>query len=225
MFWRLLFAHFLADYPLQPSWMAANKVRLPVLFLHAAIHFVAMMLVSAPAWRELWPYLLALAVVHFGIDFGKITFGKFRPHWVALPYLIDQILHYLSLAALAWWIGRQAGDLSLLLKPHLAVIMTAYLLVTYVWAISEKVLTASEPKYRREQASAFWPRIAVRALLLTGLLGPSFPGLPGREQIGLAAAFPYFSGQYGRRALFTDILVVAGVWLFVFGAYWQLAGR
>ena len=224
MFWRLLFAHFLADYPLQPSWMAANKVRLPVLLLHAGVHFVTMLLVTAPAWRELWPYLLILAMVHFGIDFGKLALNKYQPRWVALPYLIDQILHYLSLAALAWWIGRQTGDLGLLLNPHLAVMMTAYLLVTYVWAISEKVLTVSDPEYRRELASGFWPRMAVRALLLTGLLGLSLPGLPDRGQIGLGITLPYFSGQFARRALLTDGLVVAGAWLFILAAYGQLAG-
>jgi hypothetical protein len=223
MFWRLLFAHFLADYPLQTSWMAAHKSRLPILVLHASVHFVTMLMVTAPAWRALWPYLLVLTMTHLCIDFGKITLNQYRPHWVSLPYLIDQSLHYLSLATLTWWIGRQAGDLSLLLDPHLAVIMTAYLLVTYVWAISERVLT-SEPKVRQELTAGFWPRIAVRALLFTGLLGLKFPGLPGRGQNGLGAALPYFSGQYAGRALLTDGLVVAGAWLFVLGAFWQLAG-
>jgi hypothetical protein len=225
MFWLLLLAHFLADYPLQTSWMAANKGRMPVLMLHASVHFIVMLLVTAPAWRKLWLILLLLAMIHFGIDLGKITLSNYRPHWVALPYLIDQLLHYLCLGATAWWITQKEGALTLSMDPRLAIIITGYLLVTYVSAISEKVLTTSQPEYRQELASGFWPRMAFRALLLTGLLGLQFPGLEGHERAGLGAALPYVSGRYARWALLTDLLVVAGVWLFIFGAYWQLSGR
>jgi len=223
MFWNLLLAHFLADYPLQSTWMVANKDHLRVLVLHVSIHFLVMLLVVVPAWRELWPYLLLLAVIHFGIDFGKITLSKYRPRWVAMPYLIDQLLHYISLGLVAWWASQNNAIPALFLDPHLAVLITGYLLVTYVWAISEKVLTTSQPEYRLELVSEFWPRMAVRGLLLTGLLGLRFPGQSIYAMAGVGAVIPYVSGRYARRALLTDLLVAAGVWLFMYGAYWQLS--
>jgi hypothetical protein len=224
VFWNFLLAHFLADYPLQNSWMVANKNRLSALMLHAGIHFAVLLVVISPAWLELWPFCFMLAAIHFLIDYGKIALSTTKPDWVTLPYLVDQCLHYLSLAAVAWWIGQTRGSITLFLDPVIAILVTGYLLATYVWAISEKVLTTSQPEYRQELASGFWPRIAARALLLTGLLGFLYPGLPGKAWSIQGAALPYLSGNYARRALFTDLLVTAGAWLFIIGAYWLTAG-
>ncbi len=141
MFWHLLLAHFLADYPLQPNWMAANKRRLPVLVLHVLIHLGTMLLlVGASRWR-IWPFLLLLSSIHFIIDFGKLAFNAHKPDWVILPYLIDQILHYLSIAGISFWISQTLGNIALPFSPQLAVLITAYLLVTYVWYISERVMS------------------------------------------------------------------------------------
>lgn len=224
MFWNLLLAHFLADYPLQTARMAAQKNRLPVLVLHTGIHFAVLLLVITPAWRELWPYCLMLAVIHFFIDYGKSILSRVRPNWVALPYLVDQALHYLVIAIIAGWINRAWGSIALALDPAAAILATGYLLATYVWAISEKVLTTSQPEYRQELAVGLWPRMAARALLLTGLLWLFYPGLPGKFWAFQGAALPYFSGHYARRALFTDLLVGAGAWLFIVAAYWLSAG-
>ena len=76
---------------------------------------------------------------------------------------------------------------------------------------------------RRELAAGFWSRMAVRALLLTGLLWLLYPGPRGVDAILQGTALPYFSGNYARRALYTDLLVAAGTWLFIIGAYWQFA--
>lgn len=224
MFWNLLLAHFLADYPLQNSWMAAHKDRWQVLALHAGIHFAVMMLVISPAWRELWPYLLLLALVHFLIDRGKLALNALRPGWVVLPYLIDQLLHYLILGAAAWWIVRTQGSPTLALDPDLAILATGYLLGTYVWAISEKVLTASQPESRQEWAAGLWPRMAVRALLLTGLLWLLYPGRAGLAGLVQGTALPYLSGNHARRALFTDLLVTISAWLFIIAAFWLHSG-
>ena len=197
MFWNLLLAHFLADYPLQTHWMAVNKKRAPVLMLHAGIHFVVMMLVCLPAWKALWLYLFILSAVHFGLDYSKISLGKRRPAWVGLPYLFDQLLHYLTLGATVWWIGHTIGVPKLYLRPGLAIIVTAYLLATYVWAISERVLTGSQPEYRQELDAGLWPRMAARALLLTGLLWLKNPGVLGGERASLGAALPYLRNKAG----------------------------
>ena len=224
MFWNFLLAHFLGDYPLQNTWMVTNKTRLPALVLHAGVHFALLLLVISPAWLELWPFCLLLAAAHFFIDLGKTAFSKIKPDWVALPYLIDQCLHYLTLAVVAWWIAQTHGSIFLVLNPGTAILITGYLLATHVWAISEKVLTSSQPEYRQELVDGFWPRMVARALLLTGLLLLLYPGPRGVAAVLQGTALPYFSGNYARRALYTDLLVAAGAWLFTIGAYWQFAG-
>lgn len=224
MFWNFLLAHFLADYPFQSAWMVAHKDRWPALVLHAGVHFVLLMLVVMPAWRALWPYCLLLALVHLLIDRGKIALSGRRPDWVVLPYLVDQLLHYLTLGAVAAWIYQTQGNLNLLLAPGLAVFITGYLLVTYVWAISEKVVLAARPAGRQELTSSSWSRMAARALLLTGLLWLLYPGWTAVAGFLQGAVFPYRSGNHARRALLTDLLVTLATWLFIILAYQQASG-
>lgn len=220
MFWLFLLAHFLADYPLQTSWMVANKGRLPALALHAGTHFIVLLVVLSPEWAAVWPYCLVLALVHMLIDRGKIALSTIRPQWVTLPYLIDQLLHYLTMAAVVWWIGQTQPDLDPFLSAAVAIFITGYLLVTYVWAISEKVLTPAQSEYRRELESGFWPRMAARALLLTGLLWWVYPGRPVSAWLAQGVTLPYLSGSYARRALLTDLLAGVSVWLFILAAHW-----
>jgi hypothetical protein len=108
MFWQLLLAHFLADYPLQPRWLLAAKQRLWGLLLHVTIHFLsALLLVGDVRWKLLLP-LLGLALVHFVIDLTKYRLAVTRPAWVRLPYLIDQLLHMVTILGAARWIAERS---------------------------------------------------------------------------------------------------------------------
>lgn len=225
MFWNLLLAHFLADFPLQSSRMAANKSRPQVLALHVGTHLLVMLLVITPAWRELWAYCLLIAVVHFFIDYGKITLNQRLPDHGRLLYLVDQLLHYATLLAVTVWVGRTQGSPSLALDPGVAVFATGYLLATYVWAISEKVLTDAQSPYQQELADGFWTRMLARALLLTGLLWLLYPGRPVAAWLAQGVAIPYLSGNYARRALLTDLLAALAAWLFMIAAYRLSLGR
>src|SRR4030042_686489 len=105
MFWQLLLAHFLADYPLQPRWLLAAKQRLWGLLLHVTIHFLtALLLVGDLRWKLLLP-LLGLASVHFLIDLTKYRLAVTRPAWVRLPYFIDQALPLLPILGPARWLA------------------------------------------------------------------------------------------------------------------------
>ncbi len=170
MFWYLLLAHFVADYPLQPGWMARQKIHFKVLLLHVTIHFITMLVIVWGAAPQLWPYLLALAGIHFLIDTGKNTVVKLRPQWISGPYLIDQTFHYLSIGLIAVWIDRSATPFNLPLSQTVAIIAVGYLLVSYVWLISERVLTSSNPRYQKLIMEQGWQRMLVRAALLTVLL-------------------------------------------------------
>ena len=96
-FIALLFAHVLADFILQTDRMVASK-RHP---LTLALHFAAVYATLVVATGSLHLALLALALVHIGIDVGKLALAaalKGR-HGLGL-FLGDQALHLASLAAL-----------------------------------------------------------------------------------------------------------------------------
>lgn len=100
-FIALLFAHVLADFILQTNRMVASKQR-P---LTLALHFATVYGTLVAATGSLHLALLALALVHIGIDVGKLALAvalKGR-HRLSL-FLGDQALHLASLAALALWL-------------------------------------------------------------------------------------------------------------------------
>lgn len=100
-FIALFFAHTLADFVFQTNWMVANKRNPLVLGLHGLIVYVT----AAVAAGSVHPGLLALAIFHIGVDVGKLVLSLVWTSSKGLaPFLIDQALHLLSLAALTLWL-------------------------------------------------------------------------------------------------------------------------
>lgn len=103
---KLLLAHLLGDFILQPaSWVAdkeKRKLASPVLYYHVLLHFSLTLLLL---WNlKLWWVALSVAVTHFGIDCLKLYFQKegTRRRW----FFIDQFLHILVIIVLI----RLAGE-------------------------------------------------------------------------------------------------------------------
>jgi hypothetical protein len=215
MFWILLLAHFIADYPFQPDWMVRRKKRIDGLALHVIVHLVVMLVIVGTARAQIWPYLSGLAFIHFWIDVGKNTVYRLRPKWIVLPYLIDQLCHYLSIGLVAWWIGQQVGTVLLPLTESASILGIGYLFATYVWFITERVLAHADAAYRSVLIRQLWPRMLTRGIILSGLLflAQSFPVLLFAAPS--AGSLPYFSGEYRLRALFTDLSVVVAVLIFI----------
>jgi hypothetical protein len=107
----LLFAHLLADFPLQPERIAINKGKIPVLSVHIAIVTGAALVALgyfAPA------IIITIAVTHFAIDLFKSRKGTFNLAW----FLADQGAHIgvIASVSLLW-----PADLShSLIYRHLA---------------------------------------------------------------------------------------------------------
>ena len=238
-FWYLLLAHFLADYPLQTNWMVRNKTRLWVLLLHVSIHFVVLLLVTLPAAINLWPYLLTLSVVHFFIDAGKNWFTIHRPAWIRWPYMIDQLIHFLSIGLVAAWM-QDAGIGLLAIPPRWVVYATGFLLVTYVWLVTERVLgphpergsqsepgaqefrCAPTPNFRRRAQTPTpalpqlrpWSRMFFRAAFLALLLlAWNLFAVQSRSMAAglLPVLLPYPATRAGLRILLVDMLVTSVV--------------
>ncbi|MFU8771251.1 MAG: DUF3307 domain-containing protein [Anaerolineales bacterium] len=215
MFWFLFFSHLIGDYPLQPEWMARNKEKLGVLLIHVSVHLVVLLTLAGEARTLLWPYLLILTVTHFGIDFGKLKLQKYRPNWNIRLYTIDQSFHLTSIALIAFLVEREYAGMILPVSSDFFIYASGYLLVTYVWYISERVMVVSNTEYRKEVIRTAWTRMASRALLVTVFLFGFGQGLPGAFLAGAAIHWPYNSNKFALRALLTDALAAVSGTLFI----------
>jgi hypothetical protein len=208
MFWYLLLAHLLGDYPFQPYWLVVNKRHAWALLLHGAIHFMFMFALAGNVRLQILPQLIVLTIAHIIIDATKTTVSTKRSLSTQSSYLIDQAIHLILIALTAFWIER---SLPANLSPQAwgwAVILTGYVFVTYGWATTERLLTENSSQYNEEVISQLWPRMIARAALFT--LGLFL--LQSQTSVAVLAAvnLPYLSGQYRRRALVTDLAVTVG---------------
>jgi len=233
MFWNLLLAHFLADYPLQTNWMVRNKSRPGIMAGHALIPLAVMLLAIFPAGLRAWAVLVVLTLVHYFLDVGKLSLGRIFPKAVVIPYLLDQLIHYITLLLAAVLITYLNPGAALLLPPGLAILATAFTVVTYVWFITERVISYAQPEYVRVLLAEANARMLARAGLLAVLelaawgaaalfptAGPPAGGLWALPVLALSlGALPsgwlaYRSPLYRKRAMLTDLAVVTGVFVF-----------
>ncbi len=229
MFFNLLLAHFLADYPLTPDWVAQNKTRLGVLLLHGATHFVTLVVVTFPASMRTWPSLLLLAAIHISIDASK-NWTNQRLLRLAVPvYLIDQAIHWGAIGLVAAWTGRNTPGLQPFLSQRVAIYALGFLLVTYVWLITERVIARagsqaspaltgklrwgdadrvrpSQGRVNEPGPPQAWSRLAVRAILLAVIL-LGWKMLPAMLATGAALQFPYPANRRGFYAFCVDVSV------------------
>src|SRR5260370_2510976 len=107
LFLKLYLAHLVADFLLQPNWIARNKRNIPRLALHAAIHLVVtLVLVNFDLTRKLLLVLLILAVLHAISDYVKARFT--RDEWFA--FTLDQLVHLLLIIFAAIWLSAKADE-------------------------------------------------------------------------------------------------------------------
>ncbi len=92
-----------SDFIFQTSWIAKNKYKIGVLFLHVSLFFLfgllffANMLIIYP--RIIW-VLLLITAIHFGIDELKILMPErviSNPYKKSGYFIFDQVLHMFSL--------------------------------------------------------------------------------------------------------------------------------
>lgn len=208
LFWMFVLAHLLGDYPLQTDWLVSVKRTWWGLALHVGIHLLVLVILAGRGLPILWPYLVALAVIHYAIDSFKNWLSRARPRWVNGPYIFDQFLHLLSMLLVAGWVQTNPAAQQSIAPFFFSTVWTALLIgllfCTVVWYISERVLTHATPAYQREVIDRRWPRIFVRATLFFLLLALG-------EEAGLLvlplALLPYPTPAFRRRAALTDVAV------------------
>jgi hypothetical protein len=214
MFWYLVLAHLLGDYPFQPDWLVANKRRTWALLLHGTIHFMFMFVLVGQVRLQLLPQLLTLTVAHVIVDAMKTRLSTRQSLTVASSYILDQAIHVVLISLTAYWIGiSMPADLTSQTWGW-AVILSGYVFVTYVWGTSERLLTDSLPRYKAEVIAQMWPRMISRAALFT--LGLFLLSRQTNVTLLASLSLPYLSGVYRRRALVTDLIVTLATTVIVF---------
>jgi hypothetical protein len=141
---RLILAHLLTDFILQPSsWIAdrmKNKHRSGKLYLHALITALTAY-VFAGLWSNLWIFVIVL-ISHLLIDLWK----SYMPGKAAY-FIIDQLLHLLVLLFLWAGIYERWTDLAeygkeLYLNSQVLAIMAGYIMM--IWPLGILIGMATE---------------------------------------------------------------------------------
>ena len=129
VFVKLLLAHLIGDFILQPtSWVIdkeTNKYRSIYLYLHTFLHFIlAWVLVGKLEF--VW-FATGLAVSHGFIDFLKLNFqtSKTKRIW----FSVDQILHFLVIVAITLIYSNNQIDL-LFFGNKFWIVFTGFILLT-----------------------------------------------------------------------------------------------
>lgn len=136
---KLLLAHFIGDFMLQPnSWVQhklENKVKSKYLYAHMGIHLVALLLLLQFQYVG---YIAIIIVSHYGIDLTKLYLTK--PSNQRFLFLVDQILH---LGVIFGVVALQAEfqiHWSALFDENMLLLLTFLVFVTYVSGIIMRML-------------------------------------------------------------------------------------
>lgn len=138
LFLKLLLAHLLGDFLLQPYTWVKNKNKKKIasgkLYLHILIHFLLAFLF---VWDlNLWYIPIIIAVSHYCIDLAKLYLQS--PTTKRLWFFTDQFLHFLVILILSF-ITLGWENLPVL-PDSIWVYLTGLFLVTFPAAISIKTL-------------------------------------------------------------------------------------
>ncbi|AYZ12015.1 DUF3307 domain-containing protein [Chryseobacterium arthrosphaerae] len=141
IFIKLILAHLLGDFILQPnSWVADKehyKLKSKFLYLHILIHTVLSLVFL---WDlQLWWVAVLVGISHFIIDAAKLSFQtvKTKKSW----FFIDQLLHILVIAGLSFYFGE--FNFSFLQNQEFLKILMAALFLTTPASVFIKILLSS----------------------------------------------------------------------------------
>src|SRR6266403_881981 len=102
LFLQLYLSHLVADFLLQPNWIARNKKRVNRLLLHSVIHVATTAaIINIALTKKVFAAVLILAISHAICDYIKAKFTK--DEWLA--FTADQIVHFFIITVLSIWLS------------------------------------------------------------------------------------------------------------------------
>ncbi|MBD1432442.1 DUF3307 domain-containing protein [Sphingobacterium sp. DN00404] len=140
LFLKLLLAHFIGDFVLQPkSWVQKRKDHILYLLIHIAMHTMLLVLFFIPELSDQWQIILFISCVHLLIDSAKIYFEKKFPRRTFLLFIADQTLHILSLVAVVWYTYGLPVNWETLFSAKSLLYVLAFVLTVFVSPIMLRV--------------------------------------------------------------------------------------
>ena len=134
IFFQLYAAHLIADFVLQPGWMALDKRRLRPLLAHWAIHVLCgCALVNVGLHGKALVAIVVLATVHALMDHLKARFSR---NGLA-AFVVDQAIHLASVTVAALWLTAAGWSMAtstaeaLARSPRTYLILAAYVGVIF----------------------------------------------------------------------------------------------
>jgi len=107
VFLKLYLAHLIADFILQPEWIARNKQRISPLIAHSFIHFLtALILINTGLTGRIFLVLVVLGILHAISDYIKSTFTQ--DNWLA--FTSDQIVHLVIIIGASIWLSTDPAS-------------------------------------------------------------------------------------------------------------------
>ncbi|MDC6406019.1 MULTISPECIES: DUF3307 domain-containing protein [Maribacter] len=115
LFVKLLLAHLIGDFMLQPTkWVIhkeANKAASKFLYLHVLVHFMLYMLFL---WDfQKWWIALFLSMGHLIIDMAKLYVNPLFKN-KSIPFFLDQILHILTIYVFVYFTNLHEQTMALI---------------------------------------------------------------------------------------------------------------
>ena len=140
IFTKLLLAHLIGDFVLQPKrgliHKQANKIRSSFLYLHIAIHFLLVLILT---WDlSYWKIALIIAVSHYLIDLAKLYSTDYFKN-KSIPFFIDQAMHLLVIYVCAFYDKLLPFSQELFSSINWP-LLTAFVFVTFPAAIIMNIL-------------------------------------------------------------------------------------
>lgn len=138
---KLILAHILGDFMLQPDKWVADKNRKKhkskYLYFHVVIH-AALLWVLLQFELKYWAVFLIIPLSHFLIDWAKLYFqGKMEPRKL---FIIDQLLHLLVIFFVAKNYFEFRIDYMILLQKKYLLLSIAFISITYIASVVIKLL-------------------------------------------------------------------------------------
>ncbi|HEL2006253.1 TPA: DUF3307 domain-containing protein [Streptococcus suis] len=129
----LLITHFLSDFTFQSQALAdAKKLHLRALFMHLFIVAIPLLILALLTPVQNGDLFFQVWLSHLAIDYVKYFLNKhhwIKDSWEAGAFLVDQLLHIISIIILYHTIGVNVASHSLWIEPNYLLLQILFILL------------------------------------------------------------------------------------------------
>jgi len=141
---KLLIAHVLGDFVLQPdSWVERKKKKKHKsihFYLHGLVHLLSLVILLEFNFSY-WLGIILIVASHLGVDLIKLNLeNKMNPR---LLFAADQLLHLIIIALVVYYYYPYALDLDALYSKEVLLIMLSLLVLTSVSSVLIKIMMST----------------------------------------------------------------------------------